>query len=534
MDETSESVAKHGDATSAAQASHVVENQDEVFHFLSLPATYGLEQDVTHIDTHGAAVFLAGTNAYKVKRAVQFPFMDFSTLEKRRQACEAEVAVNRLDTPDIYLGVLPVVRHAGALRLGGEGEVVEWVVHMRRFDENLTLDRIAERDGLTPTLVTRMAVAVVASHARAPVRPEIDFSAALRGLIDENGKSLRETPALFDSARVEALTAHSHEALGHVTGLLRRRSAEGQVRRCHGDLHLRNLVLLNGEPTLFDAIEFDEALATIDVLYDLAFLLMDIAERGFRFEANLLFNRYLTECRDDRQIAGLAALPLFISVRAAIRAKVIAAGLGHLDPAEQQAAATAARHYLAFAETALKPLAPRLVAIGGLSGTGKSTLAARLAPEIGCVPGAVHLRSDIERKRQLGASEFKHLPSSAYDRLTTHAVYEALSHQAEIVLRGGYSVVIDAVHQCAEEREALQRIATRLGVSFAGLWLKAPVAVLVARVGNREHDASDADAEVVALQAQRAADAIDWHRIDAAGEFESVLGRARTALAIDH
>jgi uncharacterized protein len=531
MAQASKVISNQGKAESAAPVSHVVENQDEVFRFLADPATHGLDRDVKRIDTHGAAVFLAGTEAYKVKRAVRFQFMDFSTINKRWAACEAEITVNRPNAPEVYLGTLPVVRREGALHLGGEGEVVEWVVHMRRFDESLTLDRIAARDALTPELVLRIAATVADSHARAPLPTGVDFATALHSLIDENCESLHETPAIFDSARVEALTVQSCEALRRTVALLRQRALEGLVRRCHGDLHLRNLVLLDGVPTLFDAIEFNEALATTDVLYDLAFLLMDVAERGLRFEANLLLNRYLAECGNDRHFAGLAALPLFLSVRAAIRAKVTAAGLDHAEAAQRDALVAEAQRYCAFAETALEPVVPRLVAIGGLSGTGKSTLAARLAPEIGRLPGAVHLRSDLERKRLLGAPEFELLPASAYGRATTEAVYRALYRKAEMVLGTGYSVIVDAVHQRAEERSALIRLAERRGVGFAGLWLEAPIEVLIRRVGGRKKDASDGDAEVVAMQAQRATGEIDWHYIDASSDPDTVLGHVRVALA---
>lgn len=520
------------DAASAGP-SHVVETQDEVFRFLAASATHGLDREIKRIDTHGAAVFLAGTRAYKVKRAVLFPFMDFSTLEKRRQACEAEIRINRPDAPDIYLGVLPITRSDGALHLDGPGDVVEWVVQMRRFDEGMTLDRVIERDGLSPDLLARMAAAVAASHARAPIRKSTDFATALASLIDENGESLGETPEIFDPAHVAALTESSRIAIKRHGDLLRRRAIEGSVRRCHGDLHLRNLVLVNGRPVLFDAIEFSEALATTDVLYDLAFLLMDIAERGLPFEANHLLNRYLYECHHGNHLVALAALPLFISVRAAIRAKVIAAGLGHLGSDEQPGAIADARRYLAFAETALAPVPPRLVAVGGLSGTGKSTLAARLAPSMGSLPGAVHLRSDIERKRLRGVPEFEPLPAAAYDRSITEAIYETLRRKAETVLCAGQSVIIDAVHQTTEQREALTRLAVRLGVAFTGLWLDAPLAVLVERVERRESDASDADAGVIAVQVRHPIGRLDWHKIDADRNLEEVLTHARAELAKD-
>ncbi|MGE0425908.1 MAG: AAA family ATPase [Reyranellaceae bacterium] len=511
-----------------ASAAHVVEDQDEVLRFLAALSTNA--GTVTRIDTHGAVVFLAGEDAYKIKRAVKFPFMDFSTLAKRREACEAELRINRPNAPDIYLDVLPVVRRDGALCLGGPGDEVEWVVHMRRFDERRTLDRIAEQDGLTPVLTERAAAAIVQAQKHAAVRAGIDVVADLHGIIEGNRSSLDEMPDLFDPARVAALTDRSNAAVERIAPMLAARSTAGFVRRCHGDLHLRNIVLLDETPVLFDALEFDEALATIDVLYDFAFLLMDVIERGFAFEANHLLNRYLLEWRDERQLAGLAALPLFISVRAAIRAKVVAAGLVHMSGRERQASVSTAERYFAVAEQALAPVAPRLVAIGGLSGTGKSTLAARLAPGIGCMPGAVHLRSDVERKQLFGVGEYDRLPESAYDRHSSDAVYRILRHKAELTLRSGYSAIVDAVHLRGDERDALCDLASRLGVGFAGLWLAAPMSDLVSRVGQRMRDASDARADTVALQAGRDTGPIDWPVIDAGDDPAAVRERARGVL----
>ena len=514
-----------------ASAAHVVEDQDEVLRFLA--AASADAAGVKRIDTHGAVVFLAGENAYKIKRAVKFPFMDFSTLAKRREACEAELRINRPNAPDIYLGVVPVMRRDGALFLGGSGEVVEWVVHMRRFDERRTLDRIAEQGGLTPVLTERTAAAIVQSQMRAPVCVGVDVVADLRGIIEGNKTSLDEMPDLFDPARVAELTARSSATIDRLAPILAGRSAAGFVRRCHGDLHLRNIVLLDESPILFDALEFDESLATIDVLYDFAFLLMDVIERGFAFEANHLLNRYLLEWRDEQQLAGLAAMPLFISVRAAIRAKVIAAGLAHVSGRERQVSASAAERYFALAEQALAPVAPRLVAIGGLSGTGKSTLAARLAPGIGCMPGAVHLRSDVERKQLFGVGEYDRLPEAAYDQQSSDAVYQTLRHKAELAIGSGYSAIVDAVHLRGDERDALRALASRLGVGFAGLWLEAPLSDLVARVDQRAGDASDARADTVALQAERGTGAIDWQVIDAGGDRARVLERARDIVRPD-
>ncbi len=513
-------------------SSHVVEDQSAVFAFLADPATHGLDGQVSRIDTHGAAVFLAGDDAFKVKRAVRFPFMDFSTLDRRRSACEAEIAVNRPNAPDIYLGAVPITRNGDTLSLGGTGEVVEWCVHMRRFDETRTLDRLAETGRLSDDLIRRTAAAIVRSHAGAPQRRATGFAGAFAGLVEENRDSLNEFPDLFAADRVRALTRRSLDILHTVTPVLEGRERHGHVRRCHGDLHLRNIVLIGDAPTLFDAIEFDESLATTDVLYDLAFLLMDLGERGLRAQANLLLNRYLAEDRDPSQISGLAAMQMFVSVRAAIRAKVAAAGLAHAEGGARDRLASEARRYLDFAEAVLRPVDPRLIAVGGLSGSGKSTLAARLAPDLAPFPGAVHLRSDVIRKRLCGVPELEPLPPAGYAAEVTERVYRTLLAEAEAGLRAGQSVIVDAVNQRPEEREALSALATRMRVPFAGLWLEAPTPVLVARADARVSDASDATGAVVEAQADRDPGPLNWVRVDAGGDPDATLAAARKAVGL--
>jgi aminoglycoside phosphotransferase family enzyme/predicted kinase len=494
--------------------SHVTADQSEIFAFLADPDTHGIREPVVRIDTHGAAVFLAGPDVYKVKRAVRFPFMDYGTLEKRRAACEAEVAVNRPNAPDLYLGVVPITRSGGTLSLGGSGEAVEWAVHLRRFDEAKTLDHVAAAGGLSPTIVASLARAVVASHARAPLRDGGPATASLARYLDQNEEAFRENPELFPPERAGALTSAARQTFARLEKLLLARGEAGFVRRLHGDLHLRNIVLIDGEPTLFDAIEFDDAIATGDVLYDLAFLLMDLWERDLRREANQNFNRYLWES-DEAHLAGLAAMPIFLSIRAAIRAKVIAAGLAHLDGADREQQEQEARRYFAFAESFLDPAPPRLVAVGGLSGTGKSTVSAALAPHCGAAPGAVHLRSDIERKRLFGVPEHERLPGEAYEPAVSERVHAALHRKAALALRAGHSVIIDAVQAREDERTDTEAVAVALGVPFSGFWLEAPLPVLLDRVARRTGDASDADADVVRRQMHYEVGAMQWRRLDA-------------------
>ena len=248
-----------------------------------------MSDPVERIDTAGAVVFLAGVDAYKVKRAVKFPLMNLSTLDKRREACGAEIEVNRASAPQVYLSALPITRHGRTLALGGDGEVVEWVAHMRRFDENATLDRIADRGGVSDAIIDKLAPAIRHTHARAPLRDAARGAHALETYIEQNDAAFARWSDLFDLARARKLSHDSRLAFAVLRPVLLKRGEAGFVRRCHGDLHLRNIVLIDGEPTLFDAVEFSDGIASGDVLYDLAFLLMDLEERGLRGSANRLF-----------------------------------------------------------------------------------------------------------------------------------------------------------------------------------------------------------------------------------------------------
>jgi hypothetical protein len=307
--------------------------------------------------------------------------------------------------------------------------------------------------------------------------------------------------------------------------LLERRRESGFVRQCHGDLHLRNIVLLDGRPTLFDGVEFNDEIACTDVLYDLAFLLMDLWRRGLPRHANIVWNRYLVEMAD---IDGLSLLPLFLSCRAAVRAKTSATA-AHLqqDGQRRTELERMAREYLAMAGRLLHPATPCLVAVGGFSGSGKSTLALGLAPSIGAVPGAVVLRSDETRKRLCGVPLLQPLGSEGYSAQVSERVYATLAEQAALVLRAGHSVIVDAVYARAADRSAIERVAGAASVPFIGLWLDAPESVLIDRTTQRRNDASDADATVVRMQLAQDAGDIGWNRLDASMPAAWVLSSAK-------
>ena len=503
--------------------------QAATLRLLGDAATYGGKVEVERIDTHGAIVFLAGARAYKVKRAVAYPYMDFSTLEKRRSACLREREINHRTAPELYLDVVPVTQSGGRLHLGGVGEAVEWVLVMQRFDQDCLLSVLAEAGKLTPAIMTALADAIARFHTAAEARRDIAAgAAALSWVVRENGAELAARGELFDPAAARRLTDRSLAWLARHGDLLDARAAAGKVRHCHGDLHLRNVVLLNGRPTLFDAIEFNDAIACIDVVYDLAFLLMDLDHRGLRPFANLVLNRYLQQ-RDEAE--ALALLPLFLSARAAVRAKVAASLEAVAEPQDEKAKRR--REAAAYFERALgylAPAPPRLVAVGGLSGTGKTTLARALAPDLGAAPGALHLRSDLRRKQLAGLPELERLPPAAYTPEANDAVYAALARQAAAALASGQAVVVDAVFARPDERAAIERVARQAGVPFTGLWLEIDPQVMAARVTERRDDASDATAAVVERQLTYDLGAIDWHRVETGQPVGDLAVRARHLL----
>jgi aminoglycoside phosphotransferase family enzyme/predicted kinase len=506
------------------------ESQEPVLAFLADPATHG-GAAVKRIDTHAAVIFLAGPRAFKIKRAVTFPFLDYSTLDKRREACESELRINRPFAPQVYERVVPMTRTAGGgLNLGGDGPPVEWAVEMHRFDENATLDHLAQAGKIDASLADALGRAVAQAHADAAAVNPSRWIKALADYIDEHVEAFGENPDLFPAHEVEALARASRAEYARVHPLLIERGRRGLIARIHGDLHLGNVVLLEGRPVLFDAVEFSDLIASGDLLYDLAFLLMDLTERGLRLAANIVLNRYLAETGRAEDLDALAALPLFLSMRAAIRAKVGAARLAYVVPQEKPAAEASARQYFDCACRCIVPASPALVAIGGLSGTGKSVLTRALAPDLDPAPGAVVLRSDIERKALFGKQEHEKLGADAYTLPVTARVFATLADKARRVLAAGHSAIVDAVFSRPEERELMERSAAVLAVPLRALFLHADLATRVARVGTREPDASDADAGVAQKQESYDLGPLSWPRVDASGTPEETLARAGALL----
>jgi aminoglycoside phosphotransferase family enzyme/predicted kinase len=504
--------------------------QKDVIDFLADPASHGGADRVDRIETHGNLIFLAGEDAWKIKRAVRLAYMDFSSLEKRRVACVREVEINRGFGSELYLGCVPIARLPdGNLAFGANAEIVEWAVHMRRFDQSALLSHIARKQAIGDDLAWELADVVYAAHQGAERCCPSSGVEPMRRLANAVTSALQEDLGASDAGSLAHQLAHQ---VDKSVAILDERAARGFVRRCHGDLHLANIVMWQGRPALYDAIEFDEAIAKVDTLYDLGFLLMDLDRHRQRHAANVVLNRYLWRSQEKLDYKGLVALPLFLALRAGVRAMVI------LDRARQQPRRQRAgpledaRRYSSAARAYLKAPAPRLVAIGGLSGSGKTVLATELAPALGRAPGALHLRSDLERKALAGVGEHERLPASAYTAQARTRVYEALHEKAQLVLAAGHSVIIDAVFAEPEWRQRAERLAREAQVPFCGIWLKARPEQLIARVAQRRNDASDASPETVReqLRSQSQAIAPAWAVVDAGGAPNQTLAAAQAVL----
>ncbi len=516
--------------------------QDEVIDFLSDPATFGgkhgsVDRPVERIETHVSLVFLCAGRVLKLKRAVVFPYLDFSTPDRRRLACEAEVRINRRTAPTIYNGVVAVTREEdGGLALGGEGEPVDWLVDMVRFDEDTLFDRLAQKGGLDRALMDDLADSIAGFHENAEVSKDegAGGQAGIGMILNSNDECFADARGVLDRAETETLTRLSLETLDEIGPLLDRRRDLGRVRHCHGDLHLRNICMVDGAPTLFDAIEFNPAFSTIDVLYDLAFLLMDLDHRGLSRLANIVFNRYLDITGDGTEVlGGLRVMALFLSMRAAIRCHVDAAQVEAVgDPEQAERRAGEAGEYLKMALHALAPGTPRLIGVGGLSGSGKSRMARELAPHLGGMPGARVVRSDSIRKRLAGAKLLDRLGPDGYTPEMTDRTFEALFDEAQEGLRAGRVVIADAVFANPRHRQALVDIAGREDVKFTGLWLEAPPDVMAERIAKRKRNISDADAAVLEIQLGYDLGEMTWPCIDSSGPREDTLKAGLDILGI--
>jgi len=448
-------------------------------------------------ETQISAVFIGADTVWKLKKAVRLPFLDFSQIDAREHFLRRERELNHPAAPDIYRDVVAVSRDANGRLHFGDANPVDWVLRMAPVPAGDFLDVIAANGTLTPDRLDALADCVAACHGRlAPVRGQ-DNAAILARIAQGNVQSALR--AGLPPAAIEAWHRAITAAIEAHRPWLAERSASGCIRRCHGDLHLGNFCLWQGKPVAFDALEFDEALATIDIGYDLAFLLMDLDRRVGRAAANRVMNRYVARTGD----IGLAGYPVFLSLRAMIRAHVLTA-MGQ-DGAP----------YLAAAQAYLQPVPSMVIAIGGLQGTGKSTLARALAPELGPAPGALIVRSDEIRKRLFGADPETRLPPEAYTQAANQRTNTEVIRIARTAAGSPHGVIIDATFLDLAMRKELTGAIRQAGIPFRGVWLQAPLHVLEARINARAGDASDATVAVLRQSARNDPGAGDWVAVDA-------------------
>ncbi|MDR3536371.1 MAG: phosphotransferase [Acetobacteraceae bacterium] len=415
--------------------------QDAVIDFLSRPASYGLRDgEVARIETHCSVVFLAADRAYKLKRSIRYASLDYTTRALRHAACQAELVLNRRTAPSLYLGVRSINRDAsGMLAFDGPGQAVDHVVVMRRFAQSDLFDHMTESGRLTPHLMHALGAAVARLHLSAEVTPAFGGSDAIRRVIADNDRELALVAASLDGAAVGTLSSTARTVLGQVAPLLDQRREQGKVRRCHGDLRLANVCLYAGQPAPFDCIEFSDEIGCIDVLFDLAFLLMDLHLRGRTDLGNAVFNAYL-DCAPETE--GLRALPLFLAVRAATRSYALAGNARRRsDPAEAARVLALARRHIDAGSDFLAPQPPLLLLVGGDTGPARIKFAEMLAGVAPPVPGARLLRLD---------------PSGT-----------ATWCQAARILQAGCSVLVEG--DCTREPEqAAVALASRRNVRLLG------------------------------------------------------------------
>lgn len=452
-------------------------------------------EPVELIETHISWVLLAGNWAYKIKKPLDLGFLDFSTLEKRRAACEAELRLNQRLAPRLYEAVVAITGAAHSPRVEGKGVPLDYAVKMRRFPQSQLLDRLQENGQLTAALIDTVTDEIARFHQQlepAPTDSHYGTPEQIWAPVEQNFLQIDGTPlAMPQRERLERLRDWSGREHTTKHDLFSRRRAEGHIRECHGDLHLGNIVALEQTVVPFDCLEFNPDLRWIDTLSEIAFLIMDLDDRGETSLAHRCLNRYLEVTGDYR---GMAVLPFYLVYRALVRAKVnaIRSGQPGVSRDERQAALSAGARYLELASRYIEPAAPHLYLTHGLSGSGKTTLTQELLEK----GGMVRIRSDVERKRLSGlaqeASSRSALGAGLYSRDTTERTYLELENLAAALLTAGWSVIVDATFLRVDQRTPFFELARCLKVPITLFHFTAPVDVLEGRIKRRLRDATDA------------------------------------------
>lgn len=498
-----------GSAAEAATARLVEALRDPACHAPAARAS----RPIRVVETHVSYILLTGERAYKLKKPLRLDFLDFSTLAQRRRFCEEELRLNRRTAPELYLRVVPITGSVEAPRVDGPGEAIEWAVEMRQFDPDSLFATRLERGEIDGGLVDALAERVARFHAslasetpaRAPGGDASDPSPAAAMIRSNLAQLFALDPPAPVRARLEPVARWLEAELVGRGPELADRERAGFVRDGHGDLHLSNVAVVDGQPVLFDCLEFDARLRRIDVIDEIAFGFMDFLALGRPDLGHRFVDAYLATTGDYE---GASALRLFTVHRALVRTKV---ALIRLAQARAEAKSLAAiehdlERHLAVAQQVAAPAAPRLVITCGLAGTGKTTVSSALVESL----PALRLRSDVERKRLAGlaAAERSGSPigGGLYASEESARTYQRLEQLAERLLASGLSVVVDAAFLARADRERFRAMARARGVAFTTVLCEAPVAVLRARIAARTargRDASEADGAVLDHQLAR-------------------------------
>jgi len=480
----------------------------EPLNGLLRPQAYAHDvREVELVETHISWILLAGEFAYKIKRPVCYPFLDLRSAPWRRFLCEEEARLNLRFAPELYLGTCAITLMAGKARMDGSGEPIEFAVRMRRFERAAALDALLDKGSVTPDSLYVFGRELAMIHARLPRLDRWpDRWAAPRDIILRNAQECLTAAGIFDDAKsVGVLLQSLQRRVEAADAWMASRLASGKVRECHGDLHAANIIRWRDRLVAFDCLEFDAALRHVDVADEIAFLLSDLEARGHPQHAQAFLGGYLAGSGDYEACRHLR---LYKAHRALVRAKVIALRAAQM-PAGSAASGILHRSYEARIDCAGKSLSrgfPLLVLMSGVSGSGKTWLARQLAPAL----GAVHLRSDVERKRLAHLPEFASSASSLgqglYSEGAAASVYRALEGAADAILEGGYPTIVDATFGRRDERRYFRQLASRRAVPVCVIRCQAPLEILEDRIEQRTRsgkDASEADSSVLHWQLQR-------------------------------
>ncbi len=462
------------------------------------------ETDVEVIQTHISSVLLTGTLAYKIKKPVDFGFLNFSTLAARRHFCAEEIRLNKRLAPRLYIDAVPITGTLEAPILEGDGEAIEYAVKMHRFDQSQLLDRLLATGKLQASIIDDIADMVAAFHSKAAVAPaESRFGEPeqVYAPVAQNFEQIR--PLLTDPEQldqVDRLEARKEARYHQLKPLMSERKSQGMIRECHGDMHLGNMTLYEGDLQIFDGIEFNEDFRWIDVMSELAFLTMDLTDRGARNFAQRVMNRYLETTGD---YAGLPLLRFYQSYRAVVRAKVAGLRLSQADVSDEERSQIlkAYQSYMDLAEDFVQHGKPMLILMHGLSGSGKSWLSQGLVERM----EAFRIRSDRERKRLFEGQTIKshELNAGLYSSQATEATYDHLRQLAQTIIGAGYVALVDATFLKRAQRDPFYALAEQLGVPCKVIYAHAPEAVMQERIARRAHETgniSDANQTVLSYQ----------------------------------